>query len=168
MSTDSRASLLALVRPQIDATLGQAQEAMAKHVSQVAGNSALVPCVPHLHQVYGALRMVQFEGATRYAAELETALRNSMRSAAADKTEIESINKYFFKPNPSQIDFQRIRRKVIKMGGRNFSADFNLIAIRTDKYHKKIKKINFNFDCIDENVKKPNRAMLASAKNDKK
>ena len=93
MSVDNRASLLSLVRPQIDATLGQVQEAMARHVAQVAGNSALTPCAAQLHQVYGALRMVQLDGATRYATELEAALRNALRSAAADKTEIQGISR---------------------------------------------------------------------------
>ncbi len=93
MTTDNRASLLTLLRALIDGTLGQAQEAMAKHVAQVAGNSALVPCTLQLHQVYGALRMVRLDGATRYCTELESALRNAMRAAAADKSEIESISR---------------------------------------------------------------------------
>ncbi len=93
MSGDNRTSLLMLVRPQIDATLGQAQDAMAKHVAQVAGNSALGACPLQLHQVYGALRMVRLDGATRYCTELEAALRNAMRSAAADKAEIQSISR---------------------------------------------------------------------------
>ena len=93
MSADNRASLLSLVRPQIDATLAQVQEAMATHVAQNAGNSALAACSPQLHQVCGALRMVRLEGATRYGTELESALRNAMRSGAADKTEIENISR---------------------------------------------------------------------------
>lgn len=93
MTTDNRANLLTLLRALIDGTLGQAQEAMAKHVAQVAGNSALAPCTLQLHQVYGALRMVRLDGATRYCTELESALRNAMRSAAADKSEIENISR---------------------------------------------------------------------------
>ncbi|MEQ1773381.1 MAG: Hpt domain-containing protein [Burkholderiales bacterium] len=93
MSADNRASLLSLVRPQIDATLALAQEAMTKHVAQVAGNAALAACPLQFHQVYGALRIVRLEGATRYALELEAALRNAMRSGAADKAEIESISR---------------------------------------------------------------------------
>ena len=93
MSADNIGALLSLVRPQIDATLAQAQEAMARHVAQTAGNSALTACPLQLHQVYGALRMVRMGGAARYATELETALRASMRSGAADKTEIDSISR---------------------------------------------------------------------------
>ncbi len=93
MSNDSSAALLSLVRAQIESTLTQAQEAMAKHVAQTAGNSALTGCPLQLHQVYGALRIVRLEGAARYATELESALRNSMRSGAADKTEIENISR---------------------------------------------------------------------------
>ncbi len=93
MSADNIAALLSLVRPQIDATLAQAQEAMLKRVAQTAGNSALTACPLQLHQVYGALRIVRMDGAARYATELETALRACMRSGAADKTEIESISR---------------------------------------------------------------------------
>jgi len=93
MDNDNRTSLLSLVRPQLDVTLAQVQEAMTKHVSQTAGNSALAPCPLQLHQVYGALRMVRLDGAARYGSELEAALRNSMRSGAADKVEIEAISR---------------------------------------------------------------------------
>lgn len=93
MNSDTRASLLALVRAQIDTTLTEAQAAMAKHVAQVAGNSALTACPLQLHQVYGALRMAQLDGPARYGAELEAALRVSMRSGAAERIEIECISR---------------------------------------------------------------------------
>jgi chemosensory pili system protein ChpA (sensor histidine kinase/response regulator) len=93
MSIDSHANLVSLVRPQIEATLGEAQAAMAKHVAQVAGNSALTGCPLQLHQVWGALRMAQLDGPARFGAELEAALRVSTRSASAERIEIECIGR---------------------------------------------------------------------------
>lgn len=95
MNSDNRASLLSLVRPQIDATLALVQEAMARHVAQppqITGNPALAACPLQLHQVYGALRMVRLEGATRYAVELESALRSALRASTADSSEIQRIS----------------------------------------------------------------------------
>lgn len=95
MSMDSRMTLLALTREQIGINLQQAMEAAARHGGQTgeapAGNTALVIMPLLLHQVTGALRMVQLPGAARFCAEMETALRASMRAQTAGKSEVACI-----------------------------------------------------------------------------
>ncbi len=87
MSLDSRSNLLTLVRQQIDITLQQAADAAARHAA-TADNSMLMPSVTQLHQVSGALRMVQLPGAARFAGEVEAAVKTALRATPADKTEI--------------------------------------------------------------------------------
>ena len=88
MSADHRISLLSMVRPQIEINLCQVADAAAS-----ANDQALGTGVTQLHQVSGALRMVQLPGAARYCAEIETALRTALRAAPPDKNEIETVGR---------------------------------------------------------------------------
>jgi chemosensory pili system protein ChpA (sensor histidine kinase/response regulator) len=87
MSLGLRINLLTLVRQQIELNLQQAADAAARHATS-ADNSTLMPSVALLHQVSGALRMVQLPGAARFAGEIETAVKTALRGTPADPTEI--------------------------------------------------------------------------------
>ena len=89
MTLTPRVSLLSIVRQQIEITLCQVADVAARHGTGGAGNAALTPCVAQLHQVSGALRMVQFPGAARFCSEIESALRAALRGTPADKAEVE-------------------------------------------------------------------------------
>ncbi len=89
MTRTARVSLLSIVRQQIEITLCQVADVAARHATSGAGNAALTPCVAQLHQVSGALRLVQFPGAARFCSEIESALRAALRGAPADKAEVE-------------------------------------------------------------------------------
>ena len=83
-----RVSLLSIVRQQIEIVLCQFVEAAARHAAAGADNAALIPYVAQLHQVSGALRMVQYQGAACFCSEIETALRAALRGTPADKAEV--------------------------------------------------------------------------------
>ena len=85
-----RASLLAIVRQQIEIALCQVTDTTARHGTG-AENAALTPCIAQLHQAGGALRMVQYPGAARVCAEIEAALRAALRSSPADKAEVIAV-----------------------------------------------------------------------------
>ena len=85
-----RASLLAIVRQQIEIALCQLTDTTARHGTG-AENAALTPCIAQLHQAGGALRMVQYPGAARVCAEIEAALRAALRSSPADMAEVIAV-----------------------------------------------------------------------------
>ena len=87
MSIEQRINLLTLVRQQVEINLQQVADTAGRHAA-AADNSTLLPCVAQLHQVSGALRMVQLPGAGRFAGEIETAVKTALRGTPADKTEI--------------------------------------------------------------------------------
>ena len=87
MTTDQRVSLLAAVRQPIEFNLCQLADAAAQHAAAGTDNSALTACVAPLHQVGGALRMIQYHGAARFCAEIESAVRTALRATPADKAE---------------------------------------------------------------------------------
>ena len=91
----NRVSLLTIVRQQIEIALCQVADIAAKQGPTGGGgeNTALTPCVAQLHQVSGALRMVQYPGAARFCTEIETALRAALRSTPADKAELEIVGR---------------------------------------------------------------------------
>ena len=91
----NRVSLLTIVRQQIEIALCQVADIAAKQGPTGGGgeNTALTPCVAQLHQVSGALRMVQYPGAARFCTEIETALRAALRSTPADKVELEIVGR---------------------------------------------------------------------------
>ena len=85
---ETRASLLTtLVRQQIEAHLNQIALAVSQHAANPHNNVALSPCVEQVHQVAGALRMMQMPGAARFAQEIEAALKYALRTAPADANE---------------------------------------------------------------------------------
>ncbi len=87
MTTDQRVSLLAVVRQPIEINLCQLADAATRHAAAGTDNSALAACVAPLHQVSGALRMIQYHGAARFCAEIESAVRTALRATPADKAE---------------------------------------------------------------------------------
>lgn len=89
LGTD-RVSLLSIVRQQVEIALCQVADVSARQ-GESGESTALAPCMAQLHQVSGALRMVQYPGAARFCSEIEAALRAGTRSMPADKSEIASV-----------------------------------------------------------------------------
>ncbi len=87
MSSEQRINLLTLVRQQVESNLQHVSDAASQHAS-VADNNPLLLTIAQLHQVSGALRMVQLPGAGRFAGEIETAVKSALRSTPADNAEI--------------------------------------------------------------------------------
>ncbi len=87
-----RNDLLMLVRQQIENSLNQIAGIATRHLT-TPNNAALAPCVMLAHQVCGALRMVQLPGAGRFAAEIETALKTSLRGTPADAGEVRVVER---------------------------------------------------------------------------
>ena len=92
MRLDPRINLLTLVRQQIDVNLQQVSDAASRFAAS-SDNSTLTHCVMLLHQVGGALRMVQLAGAARFASEIETAVKALLRSTPADKPEVATASR---------------------------------------------------------------------------
>ena len=59
------------VRGEIQETLRQSQHALEAFAENREDLAQLRFCLNHLHQVHGTLRMVQLEGASLVAAEME-------------------------------------------------------------------------------------------------
>ncbi|MEP6899974.1 MAG: Hpt domain-containing protein [Rhodanobacter sp.] len=60
------------VKPELDATLSTAREALESYVESPGNRAAMAECTAHLHQVHGTLRMVELYGAAMVTAEMET------------------------------------------------------------------------------------------------
>jgi chemosensory pili system protein ChpA (sensor histidine kinase/response regulator) len=59
------------VKPELDATLSSAREALESHVGNPGDGEAMKSCAAHLHQVHGTLQMLELYGAATVTAEME-------------------------------------------------------------------------------------------------
>ncbi|NIR59835.1 MAG: Hpt domain-containing protein, partial [Gammaproteobacteria bacterium] len=63
------------VKRELDATLGQARQALEAYIEDPGDTTQLGFCATHLHQVHGTLRMVELYGAAMLAEEMERLAR---------------------------------------------------------------------------------------------
>ncbi len=71
MSEHTDFSALEWVKGEINESLKQAQHALEAYVANPKDSTKMQFCITHLHQVWGTLRMVELEGATIFAEEME-------------------------------------------------------------------------------------------------
>lgn len=71
MSEQTDFSALQWVKGEISESLKQAQHALEAFVANPKDSTKMQFCITHLHQVWGTLQMVELEGATLFALEME-------------------------------------------------------------------------------------------------
>ena len=75
------------VSGEIEATLGQACQALEAYVADPQDITRLRFCLTYAHQVHGTLRMVEFHGAALYAREIELLAQALLDGELEEKTE---------------------------------------------------------------------------------
>jgi len=88
VTIDANIPLIAMVRTEIDATFKRVHELLNRYLDTASGEDTLASGAAQVHQVWGALRMVRMEGATRLCEEIDAALH-----AAPDKSRLELANR---------------------------------------------------------------------------
>jgi chemosensory pili system protein ChpA (sensor histidine kinase/response regulator) len=84
---------LQIVTREIGVALADARSALESHVEQPAGNAPLLDrCANELHQVQGALRVLEIYGAALLAEEMEQVARYLLATLADRKNQAESLD----------------------------------------------------------------------------
>ena len=73
--TEGAPQTLLWVNDELAATLQEARHALEEHIEGRGDAQTLVRCADRLHQIYGALRMVEVHGASLLAEEMELVTR---------------------------------------------------------------------------------------------
>ena len=72
------------IRGELSNTLQQAQVALEAVAESSDDASSMRACLTSIHQVHGTLKMVQLEGPTQLAAEMEQVAQSLMNSSVPD------------------------------------------------------------------------------------
>ncbi|MBS0213851.1 MAG: Hpt domain-containing protein, partial [Proteobacteria bacterium] len=87
LQQDTNFTALSWVKPELDESLKQARMALEAFVEDGGDRGQLQACAAHLHQVQGALRMVEIYGAAMVAEEMEQLANALLGDAVADRDE---------------------------------------------------------------------------------
>ncbi|MEO7199650.1 MAG: Hpt domain-containing protein, partial [Dokdonella sp.] len=79
------------VRPELDATLAAAREALQAYVEHPADGESMRLCAEHLHQAHGTLLMVELYGAAQVAAEMEALAAELLAERLSDREETYAV-----------------------------------------------------------------------------
>ncbi|MBS0194674.1 MAG: Hpt domain-containing protein [Proteobacteria bacterium] len=87
LEQDTNFTALSWVKPELDESLKQARMALEAFVEDGGDRSQMQACAAHLHQVQGALRMVEIYGAAMVAEEMEQLADALLGDAVPDRDE---------------------------------------------------------------------------------
>jgi chemosensory pili system protein ChpA (sensor histidine kinase/response regulator) len=97
------------IKGEITQTLERAQYALEAVAESPEDSSSMRSCLTAIHQAHGTLKMVELEGPTRVASEMEELAQALMNSAVPDETKAQEILMQVILQMPGYLD--RIQRE---------------------------------------------------------
>ena len=89
--TEGAPQTLLWVNDELAATLQEARHALEEHIESRGDEQTLVRCADRLHQIYGALRMVEVHGASLLAEEMELVTRGLAQPDLPEEVRSEAL-----------------------------------------------------------------------------
>ncbi len=104
MSEQTDFSALEWVKGEISDSLRQAQHALEAYVANPKDSTKMQFCITHLHQVWGTLKMVELEGATLFASEMEALAQSIADKKVPKVSEAQEVLMQAFLQLPTYLD----------------------------------------------------------------
>ncbi len=104
MSENTDFSALEWVKGEISESLRQAQHALEAYVANPKDSTKMQFCITHLHQVWGTLQMVELEGATLFALEMEQLAQAILDAKVPRANEAQEVLMQAFLQLPTYLD----------------------------------------------------------------
>src|SRR5690606_13731052 len=104
MSEQTDFSALEWVKGEISESLRQAQHALEAYVANPNDSTKMQFCITHLHQVWGTLQMVELEGASMFATEMEALAQAILDGSTPKVGEAQEVLMQAFLQLPTYLD----------------------------------------------------------------
>ena len=116
MSEQTDFSALEWVKGEISESLRQAQQALEAFVANPNDSTKMQFCITHLHQVWGTLQMVELEGATMFASEMEELAQAILDEKVPQVSEAQEVLMQAFLQLPTYLDHLASGSKDMPVG----------------------------------------------------
>ena len=90
--TEAVSQTIVWVNDQLGATLQEARQALEDYIERPEQTASLARCADRMHQVHGALRMIEVHGAALLAQEMEQVARALHREPAEQTRRAEALD----------------------------------------------------------------------------